>query len=141
MAEETRAIGKLIHIAQVSFEKKGKHWLYLRQLEPLKYVWFVVEEDKEQESGIWGATSEEAIFEGITHWRKFQFTSLNCGFRYTLPERDEIGTPALFHQMAASYATMNGIYFESELGCNCIVQNAPLLSRQLWDALRQKGRL
>ncbi len=133
---------KLIHIAQIFLEKKGKIWLFLRQIEPFKYVWYKIEQSQqEQETTLWGANTEEAIFLARRHWRNQQFTPLNCGFRYTLPERDEIGTNALFHQMGSSYTSMNGIYFEPELGINCIVHNAPLESRQFWEELRQQGKL
>ena len=66
---------------------------------------------------------------------------MHCGFRYTLPERDEHGLNALFNQMVASYSSSNGVYFEQELGHPCIVQNASIQARLLWKKLKQANRL
>jgi len=123
---------KLIHVANVIFQNQGKRFLLLKQMDPFRYMWFLEESPGiERETGIWGGTAEEAIQEGRKNWQHDQFQTLNCGFRYTLPERDEVGTNALFHQMISSYGSSNGVYFDEELGSNCIVQNASSEARDL----------
>lgn len=123
---------KLIHVATIRLQNKGVAYLLLRKLEPYVYRWYQeMSPGEEAETSIWGGSTEEAILAGRKEWKIEQFQSLNCGFRYTLPERDEVGANALFCQMVASYASMNGVYFDEELGSNCIVQNAPMEARQL----------
>jgi len=127
----------LIHVAIIQRYNPGKTYLFLRQLEPYRYVWFLEKSlDQEEETSIWGGVSEEAILAASKHWVLDEFRLLNCGFRYELPERDEIGTQALYHQMAASYASMTGVYFDGELGHNCIVQNASNEAKNLWRRLQ-----
>lgn len=121
----------LIHIATIYPFQQPKQQILLRRLDPLRYVWFIKKDNGEEQTDIWGATSEEAILTARHYWKEALFTTLNCGFRYTLPERDEHGSNALFHQMVASYNSMNGVYFDEELGCNCFVQNASLEAREL----------
>lgn len=129
---------KLIHIAKI--QKKGL--LYLRQIEPTRFCWTrEMEPPLEKETEIWGGSVEEALLEGYKMWRNDEFHPLNCGFRYTLPERDEVGSNALFHQMVSSYSSMNGVYFDEELGSNCIVQNASLEARKLWKRLQETGQV
>lgn len=131
--------GPLIHVAEIQEQNKGKRYLFLRQLDPYRYVWFKEESPgNEIETVIWGANTEEAIYAARKAWKNELFRTLNCGFRYTLPERDEHGSNALFYQMAASYSSMNGVYFEDELGSNCIVHNASMEARDLWKRLQQQ---
>lgn len=130
--------GRLIHVAEIQEPKKGKAYLFLRQLDPYRYEWFK-EDDPGQETAtaIWGATTEEAIYAARKAWKQALFRTLKCGFRYTLPERDEHGSNALFSQMVASYSSMNGVYFEDELGSNCIVHHASIEACDLWKRLQQ----
>lgn len=123
---------KLIHVGIIQ-EKGVKIYLFLREVAPQHYVWFKENEKTEVEA----TTIEEALRLAARFWKLDYFRTLNCGFRYTLPERDEHGTNALFHQMAASYASSNGIYFDEELGNNCVVYNASQEARTL-QALWQK---
>jgi len=131
----------LIHVGTTKLTPLPTY-LFLRKVDQHHYVWF-----KENESGIEEPTPIEAerITEALrlanTHWKNHYFTLLNCGFRYTLPERDEHGMNALFSQMVASYSTSNGVYFEEELGHLCFVQAASIEARQLWKKLKQAGRL
>jgi hypothetical protein len=131
---------KLIHVAEIHRHKEKKCYLFLRQLDLYRYVWFLAL-TQEIETPIWGATSEEAIAAAHKNWKQDFFRPLSCGFRYTLPERDEVGNHALFYQMIASYSSPNGVYFEEELGSNCIVQNASLEARNLWKYLQQTNQL
>ena len=119
-----QAPGKLIHIARI-YTSDGWRYLYLRKNGEGHFSWHVETNPKEfKDSPVSGQTVEEAMRLAARHWKNQSFTFLNCGFRYTLPERDEHGINALYHQMAASYSTGNGIYYDEELGNNCIVQNA-----------------
>lgn len=127
----TATRNKLIHVG-----RKGKKNLYLRQLGTLHFAWF---EEDDTPAGVEAPHAEEAIRLAFKKWRGLHL--LNCGFRYTLPERDEHGINALFHQMGASYESMNGVYFEEELGYNCIVQNASDEARELWRKLKEAGKL
>lgn len=116
---------KLIHIAKI-FDTDGQNkYLLLRQTAPSHFTWWKESnEGKEVATEVNGYTIEEALRLAARHWKERSFRTVICGFRYTLPERDEHGINALFHQMAASYASMNGIYYDEELGNNCFVQNA-----------------
>jgi len=136
------ANAKLIHVAKIRPQNEGDRFLLLRQTEPFRYIWFRENQPGDEvETGIWGATAEEAILEGYKAWRSDQIDPLNCGFRYTLPERDEVGTNALFHQMVSSYSSMNGVYFDEELGSNCIVQNASSEARNLWKRFQDTNQI
>jgi hypothetical protein len=128
---------RLIHVAHIQVQNRGTCYLFLRQLDTYRYMWFKEETLKQEiETSIWGATAEEAFLLAHKTWKIDSFTPIHCGFRYTLPERDEHGINALFYQMAASYTSMTGVYFEAELGFNCIVQNASLEARDLHKKLQ-----
>lgn len=127
---------KLIHIASIQVQNLGRLYLFLRQMELYRYMWFREEQPGvERETAIWGGTAEEALVAAYKTWNLDHIRMINCGFRYTLPERDEVGTNALFHQMVASYTSMTGTYFDEDLGSNCIVHNASIEARELWKRL------
>lgn len=129
---EEKKINKLIHVGLIQIQGKGRVLLFLRQITPQQYIWFQEEKPGvEIETPVQAETIEEALRLAVKAWKKDGYRNINCGFRYTLPERDEHGTNALFHQMAASYNSMNGIYFDEELGNNCIVHNASQEARNL----------
>lgn len=133
---------KLIHAAQIHLSKKGPMTLFLRQFEPHLYAWF--EENKEgieTQTAVSAPSIDEALRLARKQWQKDSFRTFNCGFRYTLPERDEHGVNALFYQMAESYNSMNGVYQDQDLGHPCVVHNASQEARLLLDRLRQAGRL
>jgi hypothetical protein len=128
---------KLMHVAFIYSE--GRKTLYLKKKEEYHYGWWEIDaHGKEIETDIVASHVEEALRLGRQKWKTKGFRTLNCGFRYTLPERDEHGINALFHQMATSYSASNGIYFDEELGHNCIVHNASLEARSLWESLKAK---
>lgn len=128
---------KLIHVASV-FEKGKWLYLFLRKNRSDHFTWHQeVEPQKETETEISAQTVEEALRLAVRHWKNRSFRTLHCGFRYTLPERDEHGINALFHQMVASYSSSNGIYYDEELGNNCFVQNASDEAYQLWKRLKK----
>lgn len=135
---ESPVLGKLIHVGRI-FTTNGQ-WLsvFLRKHGEGHFVWHEEQNDnKETPTSVEGQTVEEALRLAPKHWRNHFFRMLNCGFRYTLPERDEHGINALFHQMAASYSSMNGIYYDEELGNNCFVQNASEEALDLWRQLKK----
>lgn len=133
---------KLIHVARIHIQNQGYLYLFLRQLDPYRYIWFRENSPGlESETSIWGGTVEEALLAAYKAWSLDQIQSLPCGFRYTLPERDEVGTNALFHQMVASYTSMTGVYFDNELSSNCIVHFAPSEARDLWKRLSTAHQL
>jgi len=125
---------KLMHIAFIYEEMKRT--LYLRRHEEYHYHWLEVNDQGiEILTDVKASNVEEAIRLARRKWGLKGFRTLNCGFRYSLPERDEHGINALYHQMAASYAASNGIYFDEEVGHNCIVHNASLEARAMADLL------
>lgn len=133
---------KLMHVARVEKPKEGHRYLFLRKVDPNRFVWFEQQPDgNEVETPIFGTNVEETIRLGNREWRHHPFRLINCGFRYTLPERDEHGINALFHQMIASYSSMNGIYFDEDLGCNCFINFASLEARELWQKLKLQNKL
>jgi hypothetical protein len=123
---------KLIHVACIKEKGRGSIYLFLRQVDLGEYMWFKPDQNgAESKTDVHSHSIEEALRLGAKHWKKDNFRMINCGFRYTLPERDEHGTNALFYQMKDSYLSMNGIYFDEELKTNCIVHNASIESRDL----------
>jgi hypothetical protein len=133
---------KLIHLAQVILPKKGPRLLLLRKKDDVHYVWYEeTATGDEKETSIFAPTAEEAIRQAYLTWKDSIFRTINCGFRYSLPERDEHGNNALFHQMVASYASMNGVYFDEDVGHNCFVNFASDEAKKLWKDLQGQKRL
>jgi len=135
-------MAKLIHVAQMQRRAVGTVTLYLREVTPHHFVWYEeTDKDKETETAISASNVQEAMRLAQREWHSQGFRTIICGFRYTLPERDEHGMNALFHQMAASYSTPNGVYFDEDLGHNCTVQNASQEALCFWENLKNEGRL
>lgn len=134
----------LVHIAFILRPGSGKSTLFLRKLSDQRFCWF---EEKSSQPGIEEDLQIEAINveEALRLARRklapLSFRTLICGFRFSLPERDEHGINALFHQMAASYQAPGGIYFDAEVGHNCIVHNSSLEAQQLLRVLKKQNRL
>lgn len=130
-----RLVG-IIHAGKIYAEDGSISLVFLRKVSAHQFSWFIeVNQTSEHETEVSAPTVEEAIRLAVKHWKNDSFTLLGCGFRYTLPERDEHGMNALFHQMIASYSSMNGVYFDEELGNNCFVQNASIEARNVWKRL------
>lgn len=133
---------KLIHIATIREKKEGKKMLLLRETAPKEYRWYIeCPHSVEKPTEIVTETIEDSLRIAHKHWRHSGFEPMRCGFRYTLPERDEHGMNALFFQMAASLSAMNGVYFDQDLGHNCFVQNASQEAINLWHKLQMENRL
>lgn len=132
---------KLVHIAKF-FGDQGWQLVFLRQTAPHLFQWHYVDANLEENiSEVSADSTQEAMRLGFRQWKSQFFKPLGCGFRYNLPERDEHGINALFHQMVASLSSFNGVYYDEELGHMCFVQNASLEARQLWQRLSKSGKL
>lgn len=130
----------LIHIGRI-FKTSAPQYLFLRKMGEKQFVWFIEEGRQEKQTELEGETAEEAFRLARKKWRYDSFRPLNCGFKFTLPERDEHGNNALWRDMSRSLQTFNGIYYDEELGFNCIVHQIPLDSRFLFERLQKEGRL
>lgn len=132
---------KLIHIAKI-FGDAGWQLVFLKQISDHLFQWFYVDDNfAETPTSVSTDSVQEAMRLAFREWKGQFFKPLGCGFRYNLPERDEHGINALFHQMAASLSSFNGTYYDEELGHLCFVQNASLEARQLWQQLSKTGML
>lgn len=140
--EIRKELDKLIHIGRIYIEGQWSY-LFLRKNAHGHFTWFQEQNNlqNEIETPVSALTEEEALRLAPRYWRNQSFNTLICGFRYTLPERDEHGINALFHQMVASYSSSNGIYYDDELGNNCFVQNASDEALNLWKRLKDQKRL
>lgn len=139
---ETKTSSKLVHVAKFQAQNGELAYLFLRKIDKNTFAWFQQSKDgKEDDMSVVAPSIEEAIRLANKKWAENAFRSLGCGFRYTLPERDEHGINALFHQMASSYNSSNGTYFDEELGNNCFVNFASQEALALWRKLKQENRL
>jgi len=135
-------LGKLIHVGFLQEKGKGTINLFLRQVSPHEFVWFREDSHSEEnQTDLSAPNAEDAIRLAEREWSLEGFRLLRCGFRYTLPERDEHGTNALFHQMVSSYSTPSGVYFDDDLGHSCIVHAASQEARDLQKRLQQQQRI
>jgi hypothetical protein len=133
----SKPASKVIHAAIL----QDGSYLILRTDGPNAFSWWKDLGDKENETGVTGKSLEEAMRAAKDHWKNQAFRTLNCGFRYTLPERDEHGINALFHQMITSYSNPTGVYQDEELGASCHVQFASDEALGLWKKLKIQNRL
>jgi hypothetical protein len=134
---------KIIHAACILNEKERKtDYLFLRKKTESCYTWFYYKNSEEETETLCQQESVSlAIYHGYQFWKLESFRTLNCGFRYTLPARDLVGSNALFHQMAASYNSPNGYYFDPEVGFLCLVEHASMEALDLWRKIRDKENL
>lgn len=142
MPSTTKNNYPLIHVARISEPGSSKKYLFLRKVKDDQYTWYQdIPNEEEKETPISGNTVEEALRLAHRHWKNNAFRTVICGFRYTLPERDEHGTNALFSQMIKSYSSSNGIYLDPELGHPCVVHNASSEARDLMERLTKEKKL
>jgi hypothetical protein len=134
---ESKPQRKVIHAGTL----QDGTYLLLRKEGPDNYTWWNDTGTSETETGVTGKTIEEAIKAARNKWKNQSFRTVICGFRYTLPERDEHGVNALFHQMISSYSNPTGVYQDDELGHSCLVQAASDEALRLWKKLKQQNRL
>ncbi|MGK0183283.1 MAG: hypothetical protein ACI9YB_002595 [Halioglobus sp.] len=132
---------KLIHVAKIQPPKKGQIFLFLREDSGNKYTWYEEKGGTEEITEISASSPSIAIRAAYKHWVDCSFRTLRCGRRFELPERDEHGCDALFHQMAASYTNSGGVYFDENLSQNCVVNDASDEAIDLWKKLLQESRI
>lgn len=130
-------MGSLIHIGKID----GDLLLFLRKLDSKRFQWFHQVSGVEIATSVEASTIEEALRLARREWKRENFQPLLCGYLFTLPERDEHGNNALFCQMVKSLESMTGVYFEEELGHNCIVHQIPQAARSLYESLNIAQRL
>ena len=138
------AASPLIHVGkyQPADNNGREQYLFLRQTAPDRYSWFVeASKGREVETDLFADTPEEALRAAHIEWKSHGFRTVICGWRYTLPERDEHGCNARFHHMVASYTTPTGVYFDEQLGHNCLVEAASQEALNLWHRLKEENRL
>jgi len=117
-------------------ESRGAPLLFLRKTDPSIYKWSCFQQDKETNTDLEAYSLDEAL-----RILPETYSIIGCGYLFTLPERDEHGTPALFSQMAKSLASSNGIYFDEDYGHNCVVHQIPLNTRRLYESLLSCNRI
>lgn len=137
ISTESKPQRKIIHVGTL----QDGSYLILRRDNPDTFSWYIDTGTSETETGVTGTTAEEAIRAARNKWKNESFRTVICGFRYTLPERDEHGVNALFHQMVSSYNTPTGAYQDEELGHLCHVQFASDEAIKIWKKLKQQNRL
>lgn len=133
---------KLIHVGIIHSDKGLPEFLFLRAISQEKFVWFKEScGGQEIETSVSAESAEEAIRLAWKEWKNAFFSTLNCGYCFTLPERDEHGNDALWKQMVSSLNSFNGIYYDEDRGHNCIVHQIPLKARDLYQKLKSENRL
>jgi hypothetical protein len=136
-SSESKPQRKIMHVGRL----QDGTYLLLRKEGPDNFTWWMDNGTTEQETGVGAKTVEEAIRIANNKWENQSFRTVICGFRYTLPERDEHGMNALFHQMVSSYSNSMGTYHDEDLGHACYVQAASDEALRLWKKLKQQNRL
>lgn len=105
-----------------TIENGEKKYLSLHKDEDGLFRWYL----DNQPTEIACPSAEEAAKQARKQYREDHFRLLSCGNKFTLPERDEHGTPADYQEMVKSLRSMNGVFFDEKLGHNCIVREIPL---------------
>ncbi len=116
----------IIHVARI-YPKGRPKYLFLKK-EDSKYCW--------EKTDCEGTTSVQAIRNAEKRWKDEFFQLVHCGFRYSLPTRDEVGVNANFMQMAQSYSASNGRYFDQDAGHLCFVDLASKEALEIWKKIR-----
>ncbi len=112
-------MAQLIHLAEIGNEKKELLELMLE--DDGIFRWYRGKAPTE----VAGATFQEAMKKGAAAWRLNYFSSVRCGTKFSLPERDEHGTPATYREMQLSLQSMNGVFFDEASGHVAIVKEIP----------------
>lgn len=116
---------------------ENRRYLFLRKVD-MHYQWFSFNAGMNYETAtdLKAAALGRVISSAYQYWKEAHFRLLHCGFRYMLPTRDETGSNALFYQMALSYNSPNGQYFDEELGHLCYVDFASQEALEIWRKIR-----
>ena len=123
-----------IHVARIQPNGPEPVYLFLRKIGE-KFCWM----EGEKETEVIADTQEDAIRMAWKYWKpkNVAFRMVHCGFWFSLPEREEHGIPAMFNQMAASYSTPMGVYFDEQFGHQAAVKEASSEALDLWREIRQ----
>lgn len=114
---------KIIHIAKLDRDKI----ITLQELTPGLFDWF----DQDKSLNLSSSSIEEAFKKGRKELKARGFSPIHCGYKFTLPERDEHGKEALYIDMMKSLASPNGIFFDETMGHNAVVHQIPSYVRNL----------
>jgi hypothetical protein len=104
-----------------SIENGGKKGLTLHKDADGLFRWYL----DNVPTDIASAKAEDAVKQARKRYKEEHFRIHSCGNKFTLPERDEHGTPANYQEMMKSLRSMNGVFFDDQLGHNCIVREIP----------------
>lgn len=121
------SIDQIVHIAKIAAGT-----LFLKP-EGEGFRWFL----EEKPTPVATETVREAMRQGVRQWRLEGFTPIHCGFLFTHPVRDEVGTPAFFCEMVKSYTSLAGNFFDEVRGHLCVVHNASEEALALFRRLRR----
>ena len=136
---------RVLHAAR--YQPDGHHSIYLllREKDDGSFVWYEErygpEGAEEVETDIGGPSICDATQAARERWSEQAFHTVGCGIRYQLPERDEHGCTALFHEMVDSYSHFDGVYFDEDLKHTCFVDKASAEALDLWHKLEGEDRL
>lgn len=135
-------IDPLIHVATIRPQGPREVYLFLRQLPNKRFCWFEERtKGREVATPLQASSLHEALHRGKQHWKKAHFQLVQCGFRFSLPERDEIGRPAFFSEMVLSYSSPTGSYSDPESGQPYEVTQAAQKSLHLMKLLLKEKRI
>lgn len=135
-----KATSNLLHVAMIH-TSSGLKYLFLRRLDKDHLAWFLEDERGELKTSLEARSLDDAMRIARKAWKNDSFNTIGCGYKFTLPERDEHGNNAFWRDMCLSLNSFNGVYYDEELGHNCIVNQIPLNSRLLYEKLKKENRL
>ena len=130
---------RLMHIGVIR-DVGGSHLLFLREVDR-KYHWFLEKRGEEEKTALGADKMEEAIQLAYREWGRLEFRFLGCGYRFTLPERDEHGDPASFYQMVKALQSSSYTYMDEDLGHLCVIKQIPSFARELYHRLSESKQL
>lgn len=131
----------VVHAASIRPRGPEKTYLLLRSRSDGTFRWSIFTPQHEEDTGVTAPSIAEAMQLAFAKWHDQGFRPLHCGMRFTLPERDEIGRNALFHEMVASYRTPTGNYMDTKISRPCIVNKASQEALDLWKTLAASQQL
>lgn len=95
-----------------------RSWSFILTQEETGFRWHLFEEDSNKfyPTDCLGENIGLACHFARMKWARYGFRTLRCGTLLTLPERDEVGSPALFHEMIQSLSISSGVVFDPGRG-------------------------
>lgn len=132
----------IVHVGTIRPKGPKKEYLLLRKTQNQHFEWFAEGPNGQEVScDLAAPTIQEAIRLAWRKWETQHFLPLNCGFRFTLPERDEIGRNAYFYEMVASFGTATGPYLDDKVDHMCTVTQPSREALDVMKRLQAAGRL